>query len=165
MGGAAQVWIYKGKRAADEMYRGMWERSMDEMLSRLLFKNEESGYTYVAEFSRHVRCLSRLALREGSLFPTCWSTSVVVRSRKENRDGAFESLHAIWTACLETATSCRAAGDEGWLNVEFETASSCARLHINMSSTMSFDCHNNVPGHNRRCSSTRPAEASHLHQI
>jgi hypothetical protein len=31
---------------------GMWERSMDEMMEKLLFKNEESGYTYVAEFSR-----------------------------------------------------------------------------------------------------------------
>ena len=31
---------------------GMWERSMDEMLAKLLFKNEESGYTYVAEFAR-----------------------------------------------------------------------------------------------------------------
>ena len=47
-----KVWIYKGRRAEDEMYRAMWERSMDEMLRKLLFKNEESGYTYVAEFAR-----------------------------------------------------------------------------------------------------------------
>lgn len=47
-----KVWIYKGRRKEDDMYRGMWERSMDEMLAKLLFKNEESGYTYVAEFAR-----------------------------------------------------------------------------------------------------------------
>ena len=47
-----KVWIYKGRRSEDDMYRGMWERSMDEMLETLLFKNEESGYTYVAEFAR-----------------------------------------------------------------------------------------------------------------
>lgn len=47
-----QVWIYKGRRAEDEMYRAMWVRAMDEMLRKLLFKNEESGYTYVAEFAR-----------------------------------------------------------------------------------------------------------------
>lgn len=47
-----KVWIFKGKRPEDEMYRGMWVRAMDEMLAKLLFKNEESGYTYVAEFSR-----------------------------------------------------------------------------------------------------------------
>lgn len=46
------MWIYKGKRAEDEMYRAMWERSMDEMLERLLFTNQETGYTYVAEFAR-----------------------------------------------------------------------------------------------------------------
>ena len=47
-----QVWIDKGKRAEDEMYRAMWERAMDEMLERLLFTNQETGYTYVAEFAR-----------------------------------------------------------------------------------------------------------------
>lgn len=47
-----KVWIYKGRRKEDEMYRAMWERAMDEMLRKLLFKNEESGYTYVAEFAR-----------------------------------------------------------------------------------------------------------------
>ncbi len=47
-----KVWIYKGRRPQDEMYRAMWVRSMDEMLRKLLFKNEESGYTYVAEFAR-----------------------------------------------------------------------------------------------------------------
>ena len=55
-----KVWIYKGRRSEDDMYRGMWERSMDEMLETLLFKNEESGYTYVAEFDRsgpsHIPC-------------------------------------------------------------------------------------------------------------
>ena len=34
------------------MYRAMWERAMDEMLERLLFPNQETGYTYVAEFAR-----------------------------------------------------------------------------------------------------------------
>ncbi|BDA46113.1 Mannosyl-oligosaccharide 1,2-alpha-mannosidase IA [Coccomyxa sp. Obi] len=47
-----KVWIYKGRRPQDEMYRAMWVRAMDEMLRKLLFKNEESGYTYVAEFAR-----------------------------------------------------------------------------------------------------------------
>ena len=50
------MWILKGKRGEDEMYRGMWERAMDEMLSRLLFRNQESGYTYVAEFTRCAPC-------------------------------------------------------------------------------------------------------------
>ncbi|KAK9842510.1 hypothetical protein WJX81_003419 [Elliptochloris bilobata] len=44
-----KVWIFKGKRAEDELYRAMWERAMDEMLDRLVYKNEASGLTYVAE--------------------------------------------------------------------------------------------------------------------
>jgi hypothetical protein len=66
----AQVWMFKGKRGEDEMYRGMWERAMDEMLARLLFRNEESGYTYVAEFSRCAArrcCLLCAAYKPGSL--------------------------------------------------------------------------------------------------
>ena len=47
-----QVWIFKGKRAEDELYRGMWERAMDEMLDRLVYKNEASGLTYVAEIRK-----------------------------------------------------------------------------------------------------------------
>ena len=49
---SGQVWIYKGRRAEDELYRGMWERAMDEMLDRLVYKNEASGLTYVAEIRR-----------------------------------------------------------------------------------------------------------------
>ena len=49
---SGQVWIYKGRRAEDELYRSMWERAMDEMLDRLVYKNEASGLTYVAEIRR-----------------------------------------------------------------------------------------------------------------
>ena len=45
---------------------GMWERSMDEMMEKLLFKNEESGYTYVAEFSRW-------APAQPSVLRQCWA--------------------------------------------------------------------------------------------
>ena len=46
------MWIYKGKRAEDELYRRMWEAAMDEMLDRLVYKNEASGLTYVAEIRK-----------------------------------------------------------------------------------------------------------------
>ena len=46
------MWIYKGKRAEDELYRSMWEAAMDEMLDRLVYKNEASGLTYVAEIRK-----------------------------------------------------------------------------------------------------------------
>jgi len=42
-----KVWILKGKR--DEMYRAMWEASMDEMIAKLVFTAEKAGLTYVAE--------------------------------------------------------------------------------------------------------------------
>lgn len=47
----SQVWILKGKREEDELYRSMWERSMDEMLDRLVFRNNASGLTYLSEIS------------------------------------------------------------------------------------------------------------------
>ena len=46
-----QVWIMKGRRAEDEMYRSMWERAMDDMIARLVVKNGVSGLTYVASLS------------------------------------------------------------------------------------------------------------------
>ena len=39
---------------------------MDEMMEKLLFKNEESGYTYVAEFSRW-------APAQPSVLRQCWA--------------------------------------------------------------------------------------------
>lgn len=49
-----QVWILFGKN--DEMFRGMWERAMDEMLERLIHKTTPSGFTYVAELARNGVC-------------------------------------------------------------------------------------------------------------
>lgn len=46
-----QAWIIKGRRAEDEMFRAMWERAMDDMIARLVFKNKVSGLTYVASLS------------------------------------------------------------------------------------------------------------------
>ena len=46
-----QVWIMKGRRAEDEMYRSMWERAMDDMIARLVVRNGVSGLTYVASLS------------------------------------------------------------------------------------------------------------------
>lgn len=43
-----QVWILKGRRAEDEMYRSMWERAMDDMIARLVVRNNMSGLTYLA---------------------------------------------------------------------------------------------------------------------
>eukprot|EP00873_Tetraselmis_striata_P026257 jgi/Tetstr1/446521/TSEL_034047.t2 len=45
-----KVWILFGKN--DDMFHDMWERSMDEMLERLIHKTTPSGFTYVAELSR-----------------------------------------------------------------------------------------------------------------
>ena len=42
-----KVWILKGK--ADDMYRSMWERAMDEMIAKLVITAEKAGLTYVAE--------------------------------------------------------------------------------------------------------------------
>ena len=46
-----QTWILKGRRAEDEMYRSMWERAMDDMITHLVVKNNASGLTYVASIS------------------------------------------------------------------------------------------------------------------
>ena len=43
----AQVWLLKG--AQDEMYRGMWERAMDEMIHTLIFSSRATGLSYIAE--------------------------------------------------------------------------------------------------------------------
>ena len=89
-----KVWIYKGRRSEDDMYRGMWERSMDEMLETLLFKNEESGYTYVAEFAR-----------SGPLRTACYPEaaatvmgSVACSMSQSMGDEMGESAAALWHA-------------------------------------------------------------------
>ena len=46
-----QTWIIKGRRAEDEMYRSMWERAMDDMVARLVVRNNASALTYVASIS------------------------------------------------------------------------------------------------------------------
>ena len=38
--------LFQGKK--DEMYRGMWERAMDDMLARMLATSID-GLTYLAE--------------------------------------------------------------------------------------------------------------------
>ena len=47
-----KMWILKGRSPADEMYRSMWERAMDEMIEKLVFTSIPEGLTYVAEFDR-----------------------------------------------------------------------------------------------------------------
>lgn len=54
-----KMWILKGRH--DEMYRGMWERAMDEMIARLVFRSKE-GLTYIAEFDRWVGRPSRIGV-------------------------------------------------------------------------------------------------------
>ena len=47
-----KMWIMKGRSPADEMYRIMWERAMDEMIEKLVFTSSPENLTYVAEFDR-----------------------------------------------------------------------------------------------------------------
>ncbi|CAK0772077.1 hypothetical protein CVIRNUC_003926 [Coccomyxa viridis] len=95
-----KVWIYKGRRSEDDMYRGMWERSMDEMLETLLFKNEESGYTYVAEFARvgvvkhkmdHLSCFIPAMLALGA-----HAGAVTAEKAKRYMQVAEELTHTCW---------------------------------------------------------------------
>ncbi len=44
------MWLLKGK--ADEMYRSMWEKAMDEMIDQMVFTSKASNLTYVAELKR-----------------------------------------------------------------------------------------------------------------
>ena len=43
------MWILKGKGEEDELYRSMWEKSMDDAFERLVHKNNASGLTYLSE--------------------------------------------------------------------------------------------------------------------
>lgn len=47
-----KMWILKGRGPADEMYRAMWERAMDETIEKLVFTSSPQGLTYVAELDR-----------------------------------------------------------------------------------------------------------------
>lgn len=49
-----KMWLLKGRGPADEMYRSMWERAMDEMIEKLVFTSTPEGLTYVAELDRCV---------------------------------------------------------------------------------------------------------------
>ncbi|KAK9840979.1 hypothetical protein WJX81_003645 [Elliptochloris bilobata] len=46
-----KTWILKGRRPEDEMYRAMWERAIDDMIDRLVTKNNATGLNYVASIS------------------------------------------------------------------------------------------------------------------
>lgn len=46
-----QTWILTGKGEANELYRSMWQRAMDEMLDRLYLKNNDTGLFYLAAIS------------------------------------------------------------------------------------------------------------------
>ena len=59
-----KMWILKGRSPADEMYRTMWQRAMDEMIEKLVFTSSHGNLTYVAEFDRS---------RESWWFPVCSS--------------------------------------------------------------------------------------------
>lgn len=50
-----KMWILKGRSQAAEMYRAMWERSMDEMIDRLVMASTPENLTYVAELDRYKR--------------------------------------------------------------------------------------------------------------
>ncbi|KAL3145318.1 hypothetical protein ABBQ38_001578 [Trebouxia sp. C0009 RCD-2024] len=47
-----KMWLLKGRTPADDMYRSMWERAMDEMIEKLVFTSIPDNLTYVAEFDR-----------------------------------------------------------------------------------------------------------------
>ena len=47
-----KFWVMKGRSPADDMYRSMWERAMDEMIEKLVFTSVPDNLTYVAEFDR-----------------------------------------------------------------------------------------------------------------
>ena len=68
-----KMWILKGRGPADDMYRAMWERAMDEMIEKLIFTSTPQGLTYVAEMDRCAwlnGCLGLFGGREGQ--PSHW---------------------------------------------------------------------------------------------
>lgn len=70
-----QTWLIKGRRAEDEMYRSMWEHAMDDMIARLVLRNNASGLAYVANVSP---CALSLQL---SAVPASASPPVSLRMR------------------------------------------------------------------------------------
>ena len=78
-----KMWILKGRSPADEMYRSMWERAMDEMIEKLVFTSIPEGLTYVAEFDRCAcLCMSGggVRLREGGGGSSRWDQAWLVAS-------------------------------------------------------------------------------------
>ncbi len=48
-----KMWVMKGRSQQAEMYRVMWEKAMDEMIEKLVFRSSPEGLTYIAEFERY----------------------------------------------------------------------------------------------------------------